>query len=185
MSIARRPALSLARRLARPQQRRYASHDSHGPGHAEPVNESLGGYFLGTALLIPAVYGLWALSQTSGDDEKPILTRWMQKFDDWQEEYNRRDQLHATLTQQAADDYILFANTGQTSQRRKVPVNNIESLSVYSPRNQQAGWTSIDLSKLIAHVEEESKEQIEKDKARYQKRVADGFYSNEWYEPKQ
>jgi len=79
----------------------------------------------GSLALAPAIYLLWEFSQST-DDTEPFITRILHKFDSWQDEYKERNVLHANAVQKAADDYILFSNSGAHPMRRKVPVRNIE-----------------------------------------------------------
>lgn len=79
----------------------------------------------GTVAAVPTIYILYELSQSSGDDE-PYITRFLRKFDSWQDVYRERNILHANAVQKAADDNILFNNQGAHAMRRRVPVRNYE-----------------------------------------------------------
>ena len=81
--------------------------------------------FYGGVALIPSVYLLWVFSQGETSEE-PFVTRLLHQFDSWQEDYNRRNYMNAMLSKQAADDKILFSNSGIHPVRRRVPTLNIE-----------------------------------------------------------
>jgi hypothetical protein len=50
---------------------------------------------------------------------------------------------------------------------------------VYSPQSVQPGWGSINLSKLVEHVHAENALVEESNKARYDSRLADGYYTKD------
>jgi hypothetical protein len=79
----------------------------------------------GSLALVPTVWLLWEFSKTT-DDTEPFFTRILHKFDSWQDEYKERNILHANAVQKAADDNILFNNSGTHAMRRRVPVRNLE-----------------------------------------------------------
>jgi len=157
MAMPRRNALNAIRRLKTIQQRRFASHDSHHHGHT--VKESLGGQFYFFIAVPPVLYGLYAATRPGKDGEQPWFTRWLSTFDEWREETARRNDLHAKLADQAAGDRILFTHSEVAPVHRRVHVRNLEMINARDPHNQQAGWGSINLEKLQAHVEQENAEQ--------------------------
>jgi len=165
-----RHALNLLRRIKTPQQRRFAGHDSHGHGHehAAPVKESLGKSVWLLLAVPPIAYFLYQDAQPNSENEAPFLTRWLQKFD-FTEENRARNNLHAKLVEQAAADRMLFMYSERHPVFRTVPVRNLEMINARDPFNRQAGWGSINLDKLIAHVEEANAEQYRKNLERYQR----------------
>jgi len=173
MAVCRRSALNGLRRLKTPQQQRFASHDahhdSHSHGHHEGVTEPLGGTFWALLAVPPAIYFLYENSKPNKANEQPFLTQWMATFDEWREENKERNVLHAKLVDQAAADRILFLHSAPPTPLRRVPVRNLEMINARDPFNHQAGWGTIDLEKLQAHVESENKKQDDINLERYKK----------------
>ena len=136
MNPLRRPANRLLSRLSHPHQRRLASSDgivgrqdissghaesagqahptSHGH-HPEPVNEPLGRGFYVTLATLAASIALYKLTRSSSDSSDPAsqpwLTRVLQSYDDWREQWTERNSLHTNMVEQAAHDRHLFQGT--------------------------------------------------------------------------
>ncbi|KAF2099698.1 hypothetical protein NA57DRAFT_75203 [Rhizodiscina lignyota] len=145
-----------SRSLLRSQQRRFESHDS---GHAQPhashgssdSNESLGrGFYIGVTC-IPLIF----LIHDFATSKDPWVTRMISY--DWSEEWARRNNIHLEAVQRAAADRNLFLNS-EPSQRHEL--RSPEQFNSGSAHNVWAG-AYINLDKVIAHYENQNREEEE------------------------
>lgn len=56
-------------------------------------------------------------------------------------------------------------------------ISFFRSINVYSTQSVQPGWGSINLDKLVEHIHAENEVTEASNKARYERRLADGYYS--------
>ncbi|KAH6638450.1 hypothetical protein C7974DRAFT_306861 [Boeremia exigua] len=137
MQSLRRTAVAAARTsrttLSR-QTRRYA-HDEHAHGHAAPVNESLGRGFFWATIWIPAGMGLYLVSKNS-DQDRPFLTRLVDKYTELEEQRTKRNDLHVRMVEQAGEDRVLFNNA---KPQEYVDMRFPEIMNAGSPYNVPAG----------------------------------------------
>ena len=79
------------------------------------INPSQRGFFISIAALALsfAVYK-YSRSSTSDPDRQPLLTRVMQSYNWFQEEFARRNALHTAMVEQAAEDRNLFQSSPWT-----------------------------------------------------------------------
>jgi hypothetical protein len=139
------------------QQRRYA-HDSHHHGPQEPVNEHFGMGFYLPLSMIPAGYALYKASEPDEHGNKPTLTRWMAKYIDMQDEWQRINDLHVRLVEEAGRDRQLFLHAqGSETVELQFP----DQFNVGSPYNVSAG-SQVDLTKVIQKYQREANEENER-----------------------
>jgi len=125
-------------------------HDSH--HHDAPVKEGFGSFYW---ILFGSVPAVWLIHKYRQNPGNPITT-WLGSYEELQEEFKARNALQARLEQQAADDRMLFSTSHARPPYRKVEVRSLENINAASPFNQSAGWTSIDLEKLIEEVDKQN-----------------------------
>ncbi|KAF2270490.1 NADH:ubiquinone oxidoreductase 17.8kD subunit, partial [Lojkania enalia] len=150
MQSLRRTVVSTARkgRTTLPRQPRRYAHDEH--HHAQPVNESFGKGFWIPIALIPLGYGLYQVSRYA-DNEKPLLTRVIDKYTELQEQRALRNDLHVQMIEQAGADRVLFNNTRP---QEFIDLRFPEIMSAGSPYNVPAG-SQANISHVIAKYRKE------------------------------
>ncbi|KAL8943539.1 MAG: hypothetical protein Q9216_000997 [Gyalolechia sp. 2 TL-2023] len=155
----------------------HASAGKHEPthhgDHPEPANESLGrGFYLVIAAL-PLSFAVYQFSRSSdvsgAESSRPWLTRMLQRYDQWSNNWAARNALHTKAVEQAAHDRNLFHNSQPSP---LVDLRFPEIFNTGSPRNIPAGHGA-DLSELIAHYHRKNAEQDAKTRARMDAKTAE------------
>ncbi|KAL2036859.1 hypothetical protein N7G274_010402 [Stereocaulon virgatum] len=136
-----------------------ASAGQHGPGHSanhpEPVEEHFGrGFYISIAGLALS-FAYYKFSRSSSDpDHQPLLTRLIQSYSWWQDEFARRNTVHTAMVEQAAADRNLFQSSPWN---HHIDLKFPEVFNTGSPYNVPAGH-SINLEAVKAHYEKQNAE---------------------------
>ncbi|RFU34314.1 hypothetical protein B7463_g1966, partial [Scytalidium lignicola] len=140
--------------------KRYSStahgHDSH---HSGPKDESLGTTFWLAIGLVPASVVIYSASRPSKDGSQPALSRFIESYSSWKEQWLTRNTLHTNMIEQAAHDRILInTSPGSPTVNLKFP----EVFNTGSPYNVVAGQGPRNMDGLIAHYKARNAEEEEK-----------------------
>ncbi|KAL2058577.1 hypothetical protein ABVK25_001305 [Lepraria finkii] len=136
-----------------------ASAGGHGSGHyanhPEPVEEHLGRGFYVSIAALALSFAAYKFSRSSSDpDKQPLITRLIQSYNWWQDEFGRRNTMHTKMVEQAAADRNLFQSSPWS---HHVDLKFPEIFNTGSPYNVPAGH-SIDLEAVKAHYEKQNAE---------------------------
>ncbi|TKA82747.1 hypothetical protein B0A55_01113 [Friedmanniomyces simplex] len=166
MQPLQRTALRSARRLrpqiSQKQPRRFetqgaepSSFKAEG-GHANyPKNESFGSGFYITLAAIPLSFALYKFTRQD-TTEQPWATRYIvDTYNQYAEQWARRNDTHTHAIEQAASDKLLFLNEVRNGPKL-VDVRFPEQFNAGSPWNVPAGQGSANLDHVIAKFEKEN-----------------------------
>lgn len=94
--------------IVRPQRavERCATLETHENAIADSIGQR--GFFW-SVIWIPAGMGVYLVSQNS-DQDRPFLTRVMDKYAEVEEKRTKRNDLHVRMIEQAGEDRVLFMN---------------------------------------------------------------------------
>jgi len=146
MAALRRAGLQSSRNILQRSQYRNASHDAH----HQPVNESFGlGFYLAVGA-IPFSYAVYSLSRADGENV-PWLTGFIHSYDHWRAQWERRNELHTKMVEQAGADRLLFFGSRTPEMSRPVDIKFQEMFNTGSPFNVPAGQGSVNLDKVMEH----------------------------------
>ncbi|KAI1333274.1 hypothetical protein F5Y16DRAFT_8591 [Xylariaceae sp. FL0255] len=158
-------AVSRSRTTALRSTRSYAS-ESHGHDHhaAPPVEESFGAAFYIFAGFVPLSFLGYQISRPGPDGEPSAGTKFIQKFD-YFNEWETRNALRTQMFEQAAHDKHLFYNV---EKNMHIELKTPELMYSTSPRNVPAGHI-INLD----HVTEHYRKQAAAEEERVMKKLAE------------
>lgn len=142
-------------------------HDDHGHGHGAAHVDAKEGFGIGWYLALGAIpfsYILFLLTRSkSSEDNKPYLTRLIQKYDSWQDEWRLRNELHTNAVEQAGFDRLLFRHAA-TAEGRGIGRKDVrfeDSINQGPPINVTPGsYANVD--KAIEHYKRLNEETEEK-----------------------
>ncbi|MCJ1449789.1 hypothetical protein MMC28_000117 [Mycoblastus sanguinarius] len=139
---------------------------THHSSHPEPANETLGRGFYVSIAALALSFALYKFSRSSSSDpskagdpsQQPLITRAIQHYNYWQDEFARRNTMHTKMVEQAAEERNLFQSSPWT---HHIDLRFPEIFNTGSPYNIPAGH-SADLEVLKAHYEKKNVEAQEK-----------------------
>jgi hypothetical protein len=152
MSFARQSVTSARQLLRNQQPRRFASHAAH----AEPVNESFGRSFYVSIGAFASAYVLYRLSKSTEESgSQSWISNLIQKWTPSEKLFEERNAIHTALMEKAAQDRHLLQSQGPraTFELKQPEV----SFNTSPPYNVPAG-SSVDLSAVVAHYEQQNKQ---------------------------
>ncbi|RDW60188.1 putative NADH-ubiquinone oxidoreductase subunit 1 [Coleophoma crateriformis] len=166
MFALRRKAVQSADRLgavAGRSTRRYASKTAdeahHGHHHAGPKDEPLGTQFFFVLALIPASLAVYSASKPSADGSPSGLSKIIDSYSQYKEQWMARNTLHTTMVEQAAFDRNLF----QSAEKSQVyDLKFPEVFNVGSPYNNMAGNRARTLEEAVAVYEKQRADEQER-----------------------
>ncbi|KIW07726.1 uncharacterized protein PV09_01656 [Verruconis gallopava] len=145
----------------------HGHHDTHGHSShhgGEHAKESFGiGWYLALGT-IPFSWILMTLTRNKSDEEnKPFLTRLIHKYDSWQDEWRRSNELHTKAVEQAGFDRLLFRHAA-TSDGRGTGKKEVrfEDAMNQGPQINVAPGSYINVDKVVEHYKKLNEETEER-----------------------
>ncbi|SZF06079.1 unnamed protein product [Blumeria hordei] len=130
-------------------RRSSSSASNHGHHHTAPKDEPLGKQLYITLALLPLSIGIYTLSRPDANGKPSTITRYIDSFSRYNEEWSKRNLLHTKAIEQAAYDRNLFQ--GSNPPKKVINLRFPEIFNTGSPFNVVAGQGPQDMDVLVAH----------------------------------
>ncbi|KAH8820333.1 NADH-ubiquinone oxidoreductase 17.8 kDa subunit [Xylogone sp. PMI_703] len=152
-------AAAITRKCLTPKRFASSAHGHESHHHSGPKDESLGTTFWFAIGLIPATVVVYTASRPSKDGSQPALSRFIDGYSSWKDQWTSRNTLHTNMIEQAAHDRILInSSPGSPTVNLKFP----EVFNTGSPHNVVAGQGPRSMDSLIAHYRKRNAEEDER-----------------------